>query len=274
MVYGAGQWRYSYQGHDLIEHGGDIPGYVTQVARFPDDNLGIIILSNDALGIFVMESVKFRIAEDILGLKEVDWIDRQEKQWNKYVEEAQQITPRPATPKAPSAPFTSLAKESFSHPSYGTLRPCLVPASVPVYSDSLFEFPQLQFECANLLSSHSVQRILAATDLSTPTYIIYWKRFFVTHLRLAHFNENLFNVTAIWSNAEVREEEGYSDGKGEANGDLLIGLDHHFEVEWVHGRNGQEQGLAFKGRFWGSGLDVRSPDGVGKESAEVWFAKQ
>lgn len=269
QVYGAGQWRYSYQGHDLIEHGGNNPGYSTQVARFPDDNLGIITLSNDDSGGFIMESVKFRIAEEILGLKEIDWNDRQEKKWNKNVEEAQRLIPRPATPKLPSAPFTSLAQESYSHPSYGTLQPCLVPASVPFSSDSLFEFPH----CANLLSSHPVQRILAAADLSIPTYIISWKRFFVTHLCLTHFNENLFNVSVIWSNTEVRENEGHSDGKGEAKApDFLVGLDDHYEVEWVHDSNGQEQeGLAFKGGFWGG---ERSLDGVGKESAEVWFARQ
>ena len=76
-VYGAGQWRFSYQGRDLIEHVGDNPGYKSQVARFPNDNLGIITLCNDGTrGIFVMEAVKFRIAEEILGLEELNWIDR------------------------------------------------------------------------------------------------------------------------------------------------------------------------------------------------------
>lgn len=93
-VYGAAQWRYSYQGHDIIEHGGNLPGYKTQVARFPafvadvgdeDDGqlesknhgLGIITLSNDGtLGGPVSEAAKWRIAEDILGLKKVDWVPR------------------------------------------------------------------------------------------------------------------------------------------------------------------------------------------------------
>jgi hypothetical protein len=68
--------RYSYQGHDIIEHGGSDPGYRTQVARFPDDNLGIITLSNDANGNSLLEAVKFRIADEILELKKLDWNDR------------------------------------------------------------------------------------------------------------------------------------------------------------------------------------------------------
>lgn len=43
------------------------------MARFPNDNLGIIVLSNDANGDIIMESVKWRIAEEILGLREIDW---------------------------------------------------------------------------------------------------------------------------------------------------------------------------------------------------------
>ncbi len=55
-VYGAGQWRYSYRGHEIIEHGGTNPGFHTQVARFPNDNLAIISLSNDAGGFYLMEA--------------------------------------------------------------------------------------------------------------------------------------------------------------------------------------------------------------------------
>ena len=202
----------------------------------------------------------------------MDWNDRYERQRNTHVEKLQQVTPRPATPEPPSAPFTSLARESFSHPAYGILQPCLVPSSVSSSPDSVFESPH----CTNLLSSYPVQRILSVSNLSIPTFIISWKRFFASHLRLTHFNENLFNVTVIWSNADVREREGYFCEE-EAKGDVLGGLDDNYEVEWVHGtKNGkEEEGLAFKGGFWGmEGFDARSPGGVGKESAEVWFTGQ
>jgi len=75
-VYGAGQWRFSYQGHDIVEHGGNNPGFKTQVARLPDDNLGIICLTNEERGVYLMEATKFRLIDDILGLKYVDWNSR------------------------------------------------------------------------------------------------------------------------------------------------------------------------------------------------------
>lgn len=63
----------------------------------------------------------------------------------------------------------------------------------------------------------------------------------------------------------------------EDDGDMLIGLDEHFEVEWVipSGNNKEnEEGLAFKGGFWGmEGSDASSLGGEGKESAEVWFGR-
>ena len=183
---------------------------------------------------------------------------RYEKVYNEDVKEAQQVTPRPSLPKAPSRSFAQLAESTFSHPTYGILQPCLVPGTV--------DEPKPCPHCIDLLASHSVQRILQNSDLSIPTLIIQWKRTFATHLRLVHFSENLFNVSIIWSNAEVRQKEGFESG-----GDLLCGLDEHFEVEWVHG---EEEGLAFKDGIWGKeGLDSRSPGGIGKDSAEVWFKK-
>ena len=181
--------------------------------------------------------------------------------YNDNVKKAQQLTPRPPLPKAPSGSFTQLAESSFSHPTYGKLQPCLVPETV----SSLYEHTTYP-HCVDLLASHPVRRILENSDLSIPTLIIPWKRTFVTHLRLVHFSENLFNVSVIESNAEVREKEGFESG-----GDVLTGLDDNFEVEWVHG---EEEGLAFKDGFWGKeGPDSRSPGGTGKDSAEVWFNK-
>ena len=75
-MYGSAQTRYSYQGRDLIEHGGANAGFMTQVARLPNDNLGVISLSNDYNGHYLMEAAKFRLIDDILQLKRVDWSSR------------------------------------------------------------------------------------------------------------------------------------------------------------------------------------------------------
>ena len=59
-----------------LSMGGHNLGYRTQVARFPNDNLGIITLSSDENGNSLLEAVKFRIADEIFGLKQLDWNGR------------------------------------------------------------------------------------------------------------------------------------------------------------------------------------------------------
>jgi len=186
------------------------------------------------------------------------------------VANAQKVTEPPSPPNPPSTPFIQLSATTFNHPTYGTLRPCLVPETVsyasPV-SPSVFEG-----HCESLLASYPVQRLLSDSNMSIPTYITPFKRMFATHMRLAHFDKNIFNVTVFWSNAEVREREGY--GRAGAGGDLILGWEEHFEAEWVLAEGDVEEGLAFKGGFWGKeGPDSRSPGGTGKDSAEVWFGK-
>lgn len=303
-VYGAGHWRYSYRGRELIEHGGIDPGFRSQITRFPNDNLAIVSMSNDDNGVGLMESAKWRIIDDILfkGQEPIDWNGRYEQAQTNYIRAFQLLTPRPTLPKPPSSSVEFLAQRTYDHSTYGSLQPCVVPSSLP--SRAL----QQRAECSTLLNSLPVRRILQATDLTIPTLIIPWKRVFVTHLRLQHFDANLFNASVIWSNADVRREEGlvtplsaaeginsrvvaqseqdqaamYRSGGtsnghlsvGEDGGDLLTGLDRHFTVEWAV-QDGEEEGLAFKGNFWGmEGSDAKAPTGEGKEGAEVWFARR
>lgn len=80
MVYGAAQFRYSYRGLDVLEHGGNNPGFKSQVARFPQKDLGVITLSNDGeRGGFVLEAAKWAVVDDLVfGDREgrVKWSER------------------------------------------------------------------------------------------------------------------------------------------------------------------------------------------------------
>ncbi|KAF8995769.1 beta-lactamase/transpeptidase-like protein [Cyathus striatus] len=242
-VYGSGQFRYTYQGHDIIEHGGSNPGFRSQVARFPNDNLGIITLSNDNEGMPVVEAAKWRIAEDVLGLKKVDWIDRYVKIEEENMKQMISVTPRPSFPMPPSLSFERLAENDLYHPAYGTLSPCLVNSN-----------NEENDRCSTLLSSPATKKILSASNLSIPTLIIPWNRTYATHIRLTHFTGNVFNASVIWTNVD-------SGGDG-----VLVGLDNTYEVEWAHG---PREGLAFKGNFWGREGDSKVPDGMGRDGAEV-----
>ncbi len=131
--------------------------------------------------------------------------------------------------------------------------------------------------CPEVLSSLPVRRILDISDLSIPTFIVPYRgtlEVAAAYFRLTHFSSNMFNVTTIWTNAEVRRKEGLAsvDEKNRwTDDDDVIFPIQDFSAEWV--RTEGDEGLAFKGNFWGMGAGVKEPSGAGKEGAEVWFSR-
>ncbi|KAF5376299.1 hypothetical protein D9615_008485 [Tricholomella constricta] len=311
-VYGPAQWRYTYRGHEVLEHGGNNPGFKSQVARFPDlagkiprfpnaTGLGIAVFSNDADGGVVLESVKWRIVDELLGLEEIDWYSRYVKEQEAYYADKRQAAlPRPANPQSPPRPLQNLQNYTFSHPAYGVLRPCYVPQGSPGprgYSNSsisatvnttVVRSAEYEIEndraaaCDAFLQHPTTQLLLAKTPVrEVQTLVVPFRRTFATHLRLTHWSGPWFNLSVVWGNQDQQDGEWsrYQPFEGAANENsdgqgVLIGLDERFEVEWVADRDGQEEGLAFRGGIWGlEGLDAKAPEGVGKQGAEIWFPR-
>jgi CubicO group peptidase (beta-lactamase class C family) len=70
--YGFGWFTSSYRGHFRVEHGGNIRGFTSNVAFFPTDSLGIVVLANQngsALNTIVIST----LADKLLGLSGIDW---------------------------------------------------------------------------------------------------------------------------------------------------------------------------------------------------------
>lgn len=70
--YGFGWFTSSYRGHFRVEHGGNIKGFTSNVAFFPTDSLGIVVLANQngsALNTIVIST----LADKLLGLSSIDW---------------------------------------------------------------------------------------------------------------------------------------------------------------------------------------------------------
>ncbi|KAJ7450567.1 beta-lactamase/transpeptidase-like protein [Mycena latifolia] len=270
-VYGCGQNRFSYRGHEIVDHGGSNPGFKIMVSRLPHEgpgdedtgasgahcSLGLVVLSNDDNGVRVMEPVKFRLLDALLGLEPIDWAQRYVDSITKGIRDNQALTPRPVPDVPSTTPFSAM-EGTFAHPAYGLLSPC--------YAG---ETPSPA--CAAPLA-HPVVRLLAAdSPPGVPVFITEFKRTFSTHLRLAHFSGNVFNASIVWANADVRRAEGHA-----STGDVLVGLDRRFVVEWVPGKKAGDEvgdGWAFGGDFWEKEGAVRALKGAGADRAEVWFGR-
>lgn len=71
MDYGYGWFLHDWDGHRVVEHGGNIDGFNAQVAFMPDQRLGFVLLTNvsaSSLGAFTMETVWDRL----VGRKSAD----------------------------------------------------------------------------------------------------------------------------------------------------------------------------------------------------------
>ncbi|KAF5346703.1 hypothetical protein D9756_010347 [Leucocoprinus leucothites] len=241
------------------------------------DNLATVSLSNDANSGWLMESSKWRIIGDVLfsGQEPTDWDGRYEETWANYTRSAQLLTPR-SSPKPPSSSNPTL----FSPPS---------PFPPPLVDSA----NSTNVQNARPYSTLPVRRILREMNLAIPTFTVP-RRSVVTlpQTELVQCYPYLIKCRirpkdglampprsspivdsriAIQSRNKGQTPLHTDRGDDEDDGDMLMGLDEHFEVEWVIG---EEEGLAFEGGSWGmEGPDAKARDGVLKESAEVWFVR-
>ena len=73
--YGYGWFLQSYKGHYRVDHGGNIDGFSANVAFFPSDKIGIVVLTNQN-GSAVPSLARNTIADFVLGLEKSDWVGR------------------------------------------------------------------------------------------------------------------------------------------------------------------------------------------------------
>jgi CubicO group peptidase (beta-lactamase class C family) len=74
LAYGLGLFVQDYAGHKLVWHAGDIDGMASTVAMFPDEHIGVVVLSNmnqnrapEAVAFHVLDSYLGRPPRDVSG---------------------------------------------------------------------------------------------------------------------------------------------------------------------------------------------------------------
>ncbi|KAJ6626811.1 beta-lactamase/transpeptidase-like protein [Mycena sp. CBHHK59/15] len=185
IVYGGGQMRGTYRGYGRCEHGGSTPGFKSQVSRIPTQDLGVVVMSNEEdFGTPIMETIKYRIIDEVLQLEPIDWMARYRA--NAIAQSrAPPALPRRKDAELPSVPFAALAG-TYSHPAYGSFNFCLFSANKTVGASCV------PIEPAIILPG--------VVDPEVPSLIAKWDTMVTNYVQFSHYSGNTFNSTGLLSN--------------------------------------------------------------------------
>lgn len=123
-AYGMGRWTASYRGHLITYHGGDLPGFHSQVSTMPNDSIGVIVLviGNHAAPLYNI--VSYNVYERLLGMSLTPWSQRQNAIRLKNKEAGIQARTKAGRGQIagtrPSHGIDDYVGE-FEHPAYGVL---------------------------------------------------------------------------------------------------------------------------------------------------------
>ncbi|KAF8884172.1 beta-lactamase/transpeptidase-like protein [Infundibulicybe gibba] len=253
VVYGGGQERSTYRGHQLVEHGGATPGFNTLISRLPDDGLGVAVLTNDDdYGSLFMQVIKARIFDRALGLTKIDWDARVK---------ALLLGPGPPRPlrstnaTLPSVGSLASLAGNYTNPGYQTIELCIVanPGSNGTSSNS-------SQSCKNL-AAETPRTLPGAVNPSIPTLLARVDSDSASHFMLTHWSGNVFNISALQSVPTGNASEPF----------WMYVADDQGVGEFARDSPAGRVGLGVTG-VWGAGDGVPSPLGnTVHERAEVWF---
>jgi CubicO group peptidase (beta-lactamase class C family) len=122
--YALGWMVDDYRGHRRVHHGGGIDGFTAQTVLFPEDGLGLCILSNLS-GTALPELVARHGADRVLGLAPIDWSGEElvKKQKGKTATKAAKAK-KDTVRRSGTAPAHKLEEYAgeYEHPGYGVIQ--------------------------------------------------------------------------------------------------------------------------------------------------------
>ena len=76
QAYGMGRWTASYRGRFIAFHGGDLPGFHSQISFMPNEHIGVIVfvIGNHTAPLY--NPITYNVYERLLGMDLTPWTDR------------------------------------------------------------------------------------------------------------------------------------------------------------------------------------------------------
>jgi CubicO group peptidase (beta-lactamase class C family) len=157
--YALGWSARDYLGHKLVGHTGGVLGYVTRVMLVPDQQLGVVILTNAEEGA-AFDSVLFHILDHYLQQPATDWIAAYKQARDKTVADARETESKAAS-----------SRDANSHPSLP------LPKYMGIYHDAWYGPATIRNDAGKLVLSfdHSPTMIGELEPWQYDTFKTHWR---------------------------------------------------------------------------------------------------
>jgi hypothetical protein len=124
-AYGMGRQTASYRGHLITFHGGDLPGFHSQISFMPNDHIGVIVFVIGDHAASLYNAISYNVYERLLDMGQTPWTERllDVRLKNKKAEmEARSKADVGQVPNTkPSHPLADYVGE-YEHSAYGLLK--------------------------------------------------------------------------------------------------------------------------------------------------------
>ncbi|HEY3839724.1 MAG TPA: serine hydrolase [Bryobacteraceae bacterium] len=124
-AYGMGRQTAIYRGHLLTFHGGDLPGFHSQISFMPKEHIGVIVLVIGNHTAPLYNYVSYNIYERLLGMDQTPWIQRGLDIRLKAKEANKQARQKAGSDRIEGThPSHALADYvgDYDHPAYGAMK--------------------------------------------------------------------------------------------------------------------------------------------------------
>jgi len=140
--YGMGRQTASYRGHLITYHGGDLPGFHSQIAFLPNEKIGVIVLVISDHSAPLYNIVSYNVFERMLGMDLTPWSERQLKMRLANKKAGTEARAKAGADRVPNTkPSHALADYAadYENPAYGIVK-------ISQKSDALqFDFHDFHF---------------------------------------------------------------------------------------------------------------------------------
>jgi len=251
--YGMGWNRLSYLGHDMLFHGGAIPGFSTRVAFLPADGFGVLVFANAAESKAVPKILDILIAET-LGIRPEETISQSSKTDTADLKNdvsALLVDPSIAAP----TPDLSALAGTYSDPGYGAFTLC-APESDSFYCNSVHEAFELVDLASTRVTNSSLNEIRHGLTAA-------WPRTWSTHIRMSPLGGVDFGIefTALFPHGYGKDDAPFETAEEGTSKGVATFVIHEDGKVSGFGVSGLARGL------------VGRQEGSVQNTAEVWFGR-